>query len=296
MTAQLWLPARRHLAALAETAPALRHWISRGTHLADALPGLLPLLEDVFANLPKPLPIAPWTRRSDAPEDCAGRWLRADPCHLRVETAGVRMLACGVMQLSMPEAEAYARSLQPLFDEAGWRLHVATPERWYLQPTPEYESIGGGAPEDVVGAYIDTALPVGDGGRASRVWLNEIQMALHEHPTSRERRARGLPEVNSLWLHGDGVCAAAPRCLATSVHSHDPLLHALATASGVRAAAAADQTFSGALIDARSWDAMLLSMIAALHAANAAVELKLESGERFRYRPWHRLRFWRREP
>ncbi len=295
MTTQLWLPPRRHLAALAEAAPALRYWISRGTRLADALPGVLSLLDDVFTDLPKPLPIAPWTRRSDAPADCSGRWLRADPCHLRVETAGVRMLACGVMQLSMAEAEAYARSLQPLFDEARWRLHVATPERWYLQPTPEYESIGGDAPEDVVGAYIDTALPVGDSGRATRVWLNEIQMALHEHPTSRERRARGLPELNSLWLHGDGICDGMPTCCVTAVCSDDPLLRALAAASGTPTTPSGND-FSGALFDARSADATTLPMISSLHAANVAVDLKLDSGERFAYRPWHRLRVWRKNP
>ena len=59
----------------------------------------------------------------------------------------------------------FEAALRPLFDDAGWRFHAATPDRWYVQPDPLHPPIGGGTPEQVLGAYIDDALPPGDGGR-----------------------------------------------------------------------------------------------------------------------------------
>jgi hypothetical protein len=34
---------------------------------------------------------------------------------------------------------------------------------------------------------------------------NEVQMAWFEHPVNAAREARGLPAVNSIWLHGQGT-------------------------------------------------------------------------------------------
>src|SRR5262249_30087902 len=45
-------------------------------------------------------------------------------------------------------------------------------------------------------------------GERSRAWMklqNEVQMAWFEHPVNEAREARGLPAVNSIWLHAQGV-------------------------------------------------------------------------------------------
>jgi hypothetical protein len=295
MPVLLWLPARRHLATSGDEAAALRHWIRYGTRLPDASAGEKALLETAFSALDQPLATAAWTRAFDAPDDCSGRWLRADPCHLRVEPSGVRMLACGAMALSLDDANAYADSVRSLFDDAGWRLHVASPGRWYVQPDAGAAAIGGEAPEHVLGAYIDAALPAGDAGRATRLLLNEVQMALHQHPRDKVRRERGLPAVNSLWLHGDGVRCAAPVCRVEQVSSGDPLLCALTQAAGKRVVDGREGPYDAMLIDARAPGAEFALALNELLAADVPVNLCLESGERFHYRPWHRWRVWRRD-
>ena len=298
MPAVLWLPARRHLGALAAQVPRLRALLSTATRRPDSDSGTVALLRQVFDPLPAPLPTAALTRRVDAPQDHAGRWLRADPCHLRVEIAGVRMLACGDLGLTPDEVEAFASTLQPLFADAGWRWHAASPQRWYVQPDADHARLGGDAPEQVLGAYIDHALPSGDAGRATRRWLNELQMALHDHPLNRERRGRGLPELNSLWLHGDGIAPTSLSARVASVWSQDALVLGAATLAG--ASLGVHDTVpvpaSGVLVDARDANGRAVRWIEAMLRAGRALDLALESGERFAWRPWHRLRVWRREP
>lgn len=296
MPALLWLPARRRLAGLVESVPGMRHVIASATRLADAAPGMAALWSLAFRDDAAPLPSAALTRRVDAPHDHSGRWLRADPAHLRVEIAGVRMLACGGLGLSSDEVQGFEDAVRPLFEDAGWRWHAAMPDRWYVQPDGAHPPIGGDAPEQVLGAYIDCALPPGEAGRATRRWLNELQMALHDHPLNLARRARGLPEVNSLWLHGDGVAPTTLAARVDAVWSQDPLLLGAADVAGLPTPDIDAMTQANALIDARSGDTDAQRRIEATLHAGQALDIALYSGERFAWRPWHRLRFWRREP
>lgn len=294
MPSVLWLPARRHLGELAEQVPALRRVLSTATRQADQGGGATALMSDVFDALPSPMPAAALTRRVDAPDDCAGRWLRADPCHLRVEIAGVRMLACSDLALSPEEVAGLASAVRPLFDDAGWRFDAAQPKRWYAQPETAHPPIGGDAPEAVLGAYIDTALPQGEAGRATRRWLNELQMALHDHPLNHARRERGLPEVNSLWLHGDGAVLSSLSARVDAVWSQDALVLGCAALAGVHES---DLLSSRRLlIDARLGDDASARHVAKVLSRGESTDISLASGERFAWRPWHRLRFWRGEP
>lgn len=251
-------------------------------------------LAEIFDGMPQSLPSAALSRRVDAPDDAGGRWLRADPCHLRVEIAGVRMLACGDLRLSPEEMQGFAASVRPLFDDAGWRFDAAHAQRWYARPGVADPAIGGEAPEHVLGAYIDRALPAGEAGRITRRWLNELQMALHEHPLNRARRERGWPEINSLWLHGDGVAPPSLSARVDALWSQDALVCGCADIAGVRVLDEVVREWPSVLVDARTGDDASASAVATLLAMPVAVDIALESGERFAWRPWHRLRFWRR--
>lgn len=294
MPASVWLPARRHLGAFVGQVPALRRLLSTATRQSDLEPGTPALLSSVFDPLPSPLPSAALTRRFDCPDDHAGRWLRVDPCHLRVEIAGVRMLACGDLALRAEEIGDFVSAVQPLFEDAGWRFDAARPERWYAQPEAAHPPVGGDAPERVLGAYIDAALPQGEAGRATRRWLNELQMALHDHPLNRARRERGLPEVNSLWLHGDGAAPSMLSARVDAVWSQDALVLGCADLASVHGAD--PSSHRRVLIDARAGDEASARRVAALLSRGDGIDIALASGERFAWRPWHRLRFWRGEP
>ena len=147
----LWLPPRRHLGALVEQVPALRRVLSKATRLPDAAAGVNSLLATAFPDMAATFATAALTRRIDAPEDHDGRWLRVDPCHLRVEIAGVRMLACAGMQLAEDELSAFETALRPFREKnhswllegrpapAIWHEHCkrgrsCPPTLWPLRP------------------------------------------------------------------------------------------------------------------------------------------------------------------
>src|SRR3546814_16858597 len=64
-------------------------------------------------------------------------WLSADPAWVQPDMNGVRLLACGQMQLDMDAAQALAEPLRPIFDEAGIQLEISTPDRWHLRLPPD---------------------------------------------------------------------------------------------------------------------------------------------------------------
>ena len=109
---------------------------------------------------------------------------------------------------------------------AGWVIyHVRLPVD---APTPTLA-----APEQALGEDLYQHLPDGADGRRWRVLLNEVQVLLHQHPRNAERRTRGLPPVNSLWLWGGGTLPSLVRTPLRGVISDDVLLGALATRAGI---------------------------------------------------------------
>ena len=48
-------------------------------------------------------------------------------------------------------------------------------------------------------------LPRGRDAGALRRLMTEMQMLLHEHPVNTQRQARGLPAINAIWIHGEGI-------------------------------------------------------------------------------------------
>jgi hypothetical protein len=63
---------------------------------------------------------------------------------------------------------------------------------------------------------------------------NEVQMAWFEHPVNEAREARGLPAVNSIWFHAQGVAQPVKSPFAR-VMSNAAATRGLAISAGVRA-------------------------------------------------------------
>ena len=295
---QVWLPAWAPAAAT----HALRRAIARADRLGDGAAGYLAGLGDYFPGIDASVPVAALTRAfiaGDAGDAC---WLSADPAWLQPDLTGARLLACGQLQLDMDDAQALAAPLHAVFAQAGMQLRLSTPDRWHLQLPPATALPRFAPPEQALGEDLSQHLPQGAEGRRWRVLLNEVQVLLHQHPVNARRRAQGLAPVNSLWLWGGGALPARLHSDLRGVISDDLLLQSLAAHAGVAAHARSAQAVAAAgagwLIDlqdlpaetvARQWwpllEPLLLRQPATLHFA---------SGERWRHRPWHRWRLWRK--
>jgi hypothetical protein len=294
---QLWLPALAHV----EPDLPLREWLSRADRLTDGHAGYLGGLGDYFHGIGADLPAAAMTREFLAGDAGDAIWLSADPAWIQPDMNGVRLLACGQLQLSMDEALALAEPLKPVFDEAGLQLEISTPDRWHLKLPADTALPSFAAPDQALGEDLSQHLPAGAEGRRWRLLLNEIQVLLHQHPLNAQRRARGLAPVNSLWLWGGGSLPGPPKSPLRGVVSDDLLLRALASRANVAQHARTFESIaaatSGWLIDlqdlppgeiASHWWPTLQPLLdrqsAVLHFASA---------ERWQRKPWHRWRIWR---
>jgi hypothetical protein len=294
---QLWLPALAHF----EPAHPLRAWLARAERLPDGGAGYLGGLGDHFPGVDAGVPAAAITRQFLAGDTGGDIWLSADPAWVQPDMNGVRLLACGQMQLDMDAAQALAELLRPVFDEAGMRLEISTPDRWHLRLPPDTSLPDFAAPEQALGEDLAQHLPQGVQGRRWRVLLNDIQVLLHQHPLNAERSARGLAPVNSLWLWGGGRLPPAATSELTGVVSDDLLLRALAARAGVAWQARTAETMAadtaGGLVDLQDLPAHELAMrwwsVLQPLLERRAVLLHFASGERWQRKPWHRWRFWR---
>jgi hypothetical protein len=288
-------------------APLLKHWLARGDRLPDAPRGREAALREVFHVPGTSLPVAALLREALAHDAGENLWLCADPAYVRVEANGARLLACGdELQLTREEADALAQPLRPLFGDAGAPLEITAPARWALRLPPGAQLPAFVSPEEALGADLLGHLPPGDAGRRWRALFNEAQILLHSHAANAARRERGLMPVNALWFWGAG---ALPMWVKSSVKlavSEDALVHALAGRAGVTVATVAP----GALDPLRRDDNCLLDLdsqqasqiesgwiprLQRMRGGRARmVTIAFASGERFRIKPWHRLRFWRR--
>ena len=295
---ELWLPA---LARFAPDHP-LRAWLARADRLPDGPRGYLAGLSHFFRTEPSGMPAAALLREHAAHDAEGASWLSADPCWVQAEMNGARLLACGQLGLSMEEAEALAVPLRPVFDEAGMALLVTTPDRWQLRLADGTELPEFTAPEQALGEDLFQHLPQGAAGKRWRVLINEVQVLLHQHPINAERRARGLPPVNSLWLWGGGALPSRIDSIHSQVIGADPLLMALAAKAGVAVSARSEASVRaaarGALVDLQdlpvaeieqAWWPVIETLL-----RGHPVQLSFASGEHWRHRPWHRWRLWRR--
>ena len=293
----LWLPALAHF----EPAHPLRQLLARADRLSDGTAGYLAGLGDYFRGIDANPPAAALTREYIAGDAGDAMWLSADPAWVQPDMNGVRLLACGQLQLAMAEARALAETLQPVFDEADLRLEISTPDRWHLRVPSNIPLPTFAAPEQAMGEDLAQHLPPGPEGRRWRLLLNDCQVLLHQHPLNAERRARGLAPVNSLWLWGGGSLPGHLHSDLCGVITDDLLLSALAKRAGLarqtRSVEVITAALPGWLIDLqdqpagdieRLWWPVLRTLF-----GRQSVVLHFASGERWRRNSWHRWRVWR---
>jgi hypothetical protein len=294
---ECWLPDLQRF----DRAHPLRALLQRADRIDDGARGYLDGLAAYF-QCSDGMPSAALTREHLAGDAGDASWLSADPAWVQPDLAGARLLACGQLQLGMDEAQALAEPLKPVFDDAGMRLEISSPDRWHLRLPAAMSLPDFAAPEQALGEDLYQHLPQGADGRRWRLLLNEVQVLLHQHPVNAARRARGLPPVNSVWLWGGGALPAHVTTMLAGVIGEDLLLLALAKRAGIatqpRNPASVGAAKAGWLIDlqdlavddiATTWWPLLLAQV-----KRQPLMLSFASGERWLSRPWHQLRFWRR--
>ncbi|MGC9456676.1 MAG: hypothetical protein ACP5DC_04045 [Halothiobacillaceae bacterium] len=261
--------------------------------------------------------------RAFGPE--TGYWLCADPVSLKAEPDHALVFGHGLHALTEPESQALVESLKAHFASDGWSFLEASPDRWYLR-LPEPPSIHTTPLWVALRRNAANLLPrppdgVPDARFAPRRWLAEIEMLLYNHPVNVERAARGQPQVNSVWLHGEGGwpddVTPTHRPHFDAVICDDPLSRGLARWAEIQAFTV-EAAFENLhvlhdlehvlWIETNAWWANLEGNVAGWKTALESVEAHFRQAERFGpqeirlhgafghvvSRPWHGWRFWRK--
>lgn len=205
------------------TLPGLQNHLDRAAPKTRRLAahGVVNAHEDVLARAHGLDPQAPpWAAlRAQAlglPDAGTSAWAFLTPAHWvlpqGVGQTQVRLSDPAQLRLDEAEARAFCAAMQPYFAEDGLTLHIDTPGQW-LVSGEALRGLRSPAPERVLALGGDVApwLPsTSPGAPLLRRLQNEMQMLLYTLAVNDAREARGLPSVNSFWLHGCGALDAAP--------------------------------------------------------------------------------------
>ena len=225
MHVELVVPALFHAQG---SAPALEMLLARGRRTNGPPSTLEDWYAASFGVESSLLPAGALTALACGLEIGAARWMRADPVHLRADRDRVLLFPSQAFSLAPEEAEPLAAALNAHY--AGeFTLHAVRPDAWCLQGGREIP-VSTRPPVEIAGCSVDAELP-------DKRWhplLNEIQMAMYQHPVNTAREARGDPVVNGVWLWGGGRLPAQTSVAWQSLSAEDPVALGLARLAGLR--------------------------------------------------------------
>jgi hypothetical protein len=161
--------------------------------------------------------------------------LRADPVHLVPDRDKVVMFGNQQLSVSAAEAQQLVDEFNRLFAGEGMRLEAPAPQRWYLM-VDRHPHIATQSLAAVMGKDIHPHLPTGEKALEWHRFLNEVQMLFYNSSVNEARRQRGMPEINSIWLWGEGELSELAQQPWQQVWSNDVTSRGLAQLSGCRSA------------------------------------------------------------
>lgn len=213
-------------------------------------------------------------------------WMRADPVYLEVGTRLV-MRRHGDLAVTDGERDAFVRDLSECFDAHGFELSAPTPDAWYLAGDAPFD-LATTPPDELAGRDAAECLPEGADPEFWQRMMSEVQILLNHHSANVERRRLGTVPVNSVWFWGSG---RLPGRLSSPFESVD----GDALADGLQQyAGPADGSGHRLFVLNRPGGIPWSELSGAMRETRRTRVLVPAQGRDYRFRAWHRLRFWRR--
>ena len=211
--------------------PALQALLGRGRRARAALNEAAHW--DALFKAPPPA-AAPLRLLDGGLDPGAARWVCLDPVSLVVDQQGIRLGDPAKLVLDETEIDALGHTLAALLSDFPPLLRTSA--GWHVRLSPDTALPFPPLLADLVGLPARDLLPPGDTGKPWRRRLNEIQMALHEHPLNQARAGAGLGTVGSFVLWGAGALASPnPLPCDFSLASPSPVLRGRARHAGAAA-------------------------------------------------------------
>lgn len=149
-------------------------------------------------------PWAAWHRHQQGTPADGQAWAFVTPCQWQVSTDHVTLRDPAQLGLDETASRALLAIVAPWFAEDGITLHYDGPTRW-LASGALFADLATASLERVLLRDVRAWMPDAKQARTLHRLHSEMQMLLYTHAFNDERTARGLPVVNSFWVHGTGA-------------------------------------------------------------------------------------------
>jgi hypothetical protein len=253
------------------------------------------------------LPVAALSRvsRSGFGTGSDAYWLRADPVTMRADMTRVFMTSCGFSGFDSAERTAISRIVQEALLREGLDLQGEQPPWCFpLQQALEFEFM---PLHEALGLDMAEALPVHESARTWKRIMTDIQVELHQCEVNEQRRARGQPELNSVWFWGGGSLPDRVDRVFETVVSDDPVSRGLGLLAGSETHPLAElepgegmhfidweMASQDALKEAEAVEQVAGHLLDVCTRGRLSLDLLDGKGGAWRYDAGARFRFWKR--
>lgn len=151
-------------------------------------------------------PWAAWHRHQQGQPAHGEAWAFITPCQWHVSTDHITLRDPDSLGLDEAASRVLLGIVAPWFAEDGIALHYDQPTRW-LASGALFDGLATASLERVLLRDVRPWMPEPRAAQAARTLHrlhSEMQMLLYTHAFNDEHAARGLPVVNSFWVHGTG--------------------------------------------------------------------------------------------
>ncbi|HIE40585.1 MAG TPA: hypothetical protein EYP76_04050 [Thiomicrorhabdus sp.] len=135
--------------------------------------------------------------------DSSVYWLRVDPVQMIADRDSLVLIPNQDLAISEAESQALLSAFNLHFAQDKVVLEYGTAQNWYLRMAFPVD-LKTHTLDSVAYQPVDDRYPSGNAANYWRKMINETQMLFFSHPVNEARREAGLPEINSIWLWGEG--------------------------------------------------------------------------------------------
>lgn len=163
----------------------------------------------VLCHQTESFPVACTTASIDLSEfDPNAFWLRVDPVQLVPDRDTLVLLPSQHLNITLEEAIALVSAFNDHFAQDQVQIEMSSPNRWYLKVLQPVD-IQTSPLEKAAWQSVDLNMPTGHAEQYWRQLINETQMLFYGHAVNERRREQGLPEINSVWIWGEGCLSGS---------------------------------------------------------------------------------------
>lgn len=156
-------------------------------------------------------------------------WLRVEPLQMVPDRDTLVLIPPQDLAITEAESRALIETFNAHFEQDRVQLEYGSSLDWYLRIAQPID-IQTVPLEQAAYQSVNELYPQGNAATYWHQMMNEVQMLFYTHPVNEARREKGWPEINSIWIWGEGRVSANKIQMRedATIWSAHPYLHGMA--------------------------------------------------------------------